>query len=106
MTVFIHLSFVISVLSAQYEIQNYLDQFTDIAVGEVVDGIIYHRYCSSGIWLIWNLMVIGGAQQQFPVIGGGVILLWRWDHGIHMKYGLFQMMLITDKVEAVIGFHH
>jgi hypothetical protein len=39
-TEFTHLDFMISSLSAQYEIQTYLDRFTEIAVGGVVDGII------------------------------------------------------------------
>jgi hypothetical protein len=62
-TKFIHLDYVISALSAQDEIQTYLDRFTEIATGGVVDGIICYRDYTSGIWLIWTLMVIGGTQQ-------------------------------------------
>jgi hypothetical protein len=103
---FIHLDSVISVLSAQDEIQTYLDRFTEIAVGGVVDGIICYRDCTSGIWLIWTPMVIGGAQQQSAGIGSGGLPMWRWDPGIHPSDGLSWMRLMTDIVEAVIGLRH
>jgi hypothetical protein len=61
MTKFIHLAFVISALSAQDEIQTYLDRFIEIAAGRVVDGIICYRDYTSRIWLIWTSMIIGGA---------------------------------------------
>jgi hypothetical protein len=80
---FIHLDSVINVLSSQDEIQTYLDRFTENAAGGVVDGIICHRDCTSGIWLIWTPMVIVGAQQQSTSIGSGGLTMWRWDPGIH-----------------------
>jgi hypothetical protein len=61
-TEFIHLDSMISALSAQDEIQTYLDRFTEIAVTETVDGIICYKDYTLEIWLIWTSMVIGGAQ--------------------------------------------
>ena len=60
----IHLDYVISVLSAHDDINNYLEWFIEITVGGVVSGIIFYRDCTLRICLIWTPMVIGGAQQQ------------------------------------------
>jgi hypothetical protein len=66
----IHLDSVINALSAQDEIQTYLDWFIEIVAGKV-GGIICYKDCTSEIWLIWTLMVIGGAQQQSTSIESG-----------------------------------
>jgi len=32
--------------------------------------------------------------------------MWRWDPGIHLSDGLFQMILMTNLVGVMIGLHH
>ena len=71
-----------------------------------MDLIICYKDYTSGIWLIWTPMVIGGAQQQLVGIGSGTLPMSRWDSNIHLSDELFYMRLMTDQVEAMIGFHH
>jgi hypothetical protein len=68
------------------------------------DGFIQKQ--ESKTWFICIPMVISVAQHESVGIGDDGILIWLWDSRIHLIGILLQILIMINRVVAVIGLFH